>query len=52
MIIITTPSVEGQPITDYKGIATDEAILDANFVREVVNNMLMVSASSTAVKLT
>jgi uncharacterized protein YbjQ (UPF0145 family) len=102
MIITTTPSVEGYPITDYLGIVTGEAILGANIIRdvfasvtdifggrsgayeqelakaretalremqeraavlgamavvgvdldyEVINNMLMVSASGTAVRL-
>ncbi|MES2846367.1 MAG: heavy metal-binding domain-containing protein [Pseudomonadota bacterium] len=102
MIISTTPSVEGHPITDYLGIVTGEAILGANIIRdvfasvtdifggrsgayeqelakaretalremqeraavlgamavvgvdldyEVINNMLMVSASGTAVRL-
>jgi uncharacterized protein YbjQ (UPF0145 family) len=102
MIITTTPSVEGHPITDYLGIVTGEAILGANIIRdvfasvtdifggrsgayeqelakaretalremqeraavlgamavvgvdldyEVINNMLMVSASGTAVRL-
>jgi uncharacterized protein YbjQ (UPF0145 family) len=102
MIITTTPSVEGHPITDYKGIVVGEAILGANVIRdlfagitdilggrsgayeeelgkarktaldemeqhardlgataivgvdldyEVINNMLMVSASGTAVVL-
>lgn len=51
MIIITTPSVEGQPITDYKGIVTGEAIMGVGLDSEVTN-MLMVSASGTAVKPT
>lgn len=102
MIVTTTPSVEGRPITRYHGIVTGEAILGANIFRdlfaavrdvvggrsaayeqelararetalaemeeraaamgatavvgvdldyEVINNMLMVSASGTAVTL-
>ena len=102
MIVTTTPSVEGRPITAYKGIVVGEAILGANVIRdlfagitdilggrsgayeeelgkaratalaemedhatslggnavvgvdldyEVINNMLMVSASGTAVVL-
>ncbi|MGV6811035.1 MAG: heavy metal-binding domain-containing protein [Brevirhabdus sp.] len=35
MIITTTPSVEGRPITDYKGIVVGEAILGANVFRDV-----------------
>ena len=102
MIVTTTPSIEGRPITGYLGIVTGEAILGANIFRdlfagirdivggrsgayeqelakarktalremeevaaslgaqavvgvdldyEVINNMLMVTASGTAVRL-
>jgi uncharacterized protein YbjQ (UPF0145 family) len=34
MIITTTPSVEGRPIRDYRGIVTGEAILGANIFRD------------------
>ena len=102
VIVTTTPSIEGRPITRYHGIVTGEAILGANIFRdlfasvrdivggrsaayeaelgkarrtalaemeaqaatlgaqaivgvdldyEVINNMLMVTASGTAVSL-
>ena len=102
MIVTSTPSVEGHPIAEYRGIVVGEAILGANVFRdlfagitdiiggrsgayeqslaeardtalseledrardkganavvgvdldyEVINNMLMVSASGTAVVL-
>ncbi|MEL7100005.1 MAG: heavy metal-binding domain-containing protein [Pseudomonadota bacterium] len=35
MIVTTTPSVEGKPITDYRGIVVGEAILGANVIRDV-----------------
>ena len=35
MIVTTTPSVEGRPITAYKGIVVGEAILGANVFRDV-----------------
>ena len=35
MIITTTPSVEGHPITTYHGIVTGEAILGANIFRDL-----------------
>ncbi|MEM6906100.1 MAG: heavy metal-binding domain-containing protein [Pseudomonadota bacterium] len=35
MIVTTTPSVEGQKITEYKGIVVGEAILGANVIRDV-----------------
>jgi len=34
MILTTTPSVEGRPIRDYRGIVTGEAILGANIFRD------------------
>ena len=34
MIVTTTPSIEGRPVTDYKGIVTGEAILGANVFRD------------------
>ena len=35
MIVTTTPSVEGRPITAYKGIVVGEAILGANVIRDL-----------------
>ena len=35
MILTTTPSVEGRPIREYKGIVTGEAILGANVFKDV-----------------
>lgn len=35
MIVTTTPSVEGRPIANYKGIVVGEAILGANIIRDV-----------------
>ncbi|WP_108838015.1 heavy metal-binding domain-containing protein [Tateyamaria sp. Alg231-49] len=34
MILTTTHSIEGQKITDYKGIVVGEAIMGANIVRD------------------
>lgn len=34
MIVTTTPTVEGRPIRDYKGIVVGEAIMGANVVRD------------------
>lgn len=34
MILTTTNSVEGRPITDYRGIVVGEAIMGANIVRD------------------
>ncbi len=35
MIVTTTPSVEGKPIREYKGIVTGEAILGANVFKDL-----------------
>lgn len=34
MIVTTTPSVEGHPIREYRGVVTGEAILGANVFRD------------------
>jgi uncharacterized protein YbjQ (UPF0145 family) len=51
MIVTTTPSVDGQRITRYHSIVAGDAILEVDLDYEVINNMLMVSASGTAVTL-
>ena len=35
MIITTTPSIEGHSIKGYKGVVVGEAIMGANFVRDI-----------------
>lgn len=35
MILTTTPSIEGQPIRDYKGIVTGEVIVGANIFKDL-----------------
>lgn len=39
MIITTTPSIEGHPITAYKSIVVGEAIMGANIVRDFFANI-------------
>jgi len=34
MLISTTPTLEGQPIREYKGIVTGETIIGANIFRD------------------
>ena len=34
MIITTTPSIEGHPVKEYKGIVTSEVIIGANAIRD------------------
>ncbi|MEX2584244.1 MAG: heavy metal-binding domain-containing protein [Gemmatimonadota bacterium] len=35
MLVLTTPSIEGKPITEYLGLVTGEAILGANIFRDI-----------------
>ena len=35
MILTTTPSIEGKTITDYHGLATGEAIVGANILKDL-----------------
>lgn len=35
MIVSTTPSLEGRPVREYKGIVTGEAILGANIFKDL-----------------
>lgn len=35
MIVTTTPSIEGRPIREYKGIVTGEAIVGANIFKDL-----------------
>jgi len=37
MIITTTPTIEGKPIREYKGIVSGEAIMGANIVSDRVD---------------
>lgn len=34
MILSTTPTIEGRPITEYKGIVTGETIIGANVIKD------------------
>jgi uncharacterized protein YbjQ (UPF0145 family) len=36
MLLTTTPSIEGQPIRDYMGIVTGEAIIGANILKDIM----------------
>ncbi len=35
VLVVTTPSIEGRPITEYKGLVTGDAILGANVFRDL-----------------
>jgi uncharacterized protein YbjQ (UPF0145 family) len=34
MLVVTTPTIEGQPIQEYLGLVSGEAILGANILRD------------------
>lgn len=34
MMLSTTPTLEGHPICEYRGVVTGEAIIGANFVKD------------------
>ena len=34
MILTTTPTIEGHPIREYKGLVTGETIIGVNFVKD------------------
>jgi len=35
MLMSTTPAIEGRPIRDYHGVVTGEAIIGANFLKDM-----------------
>lgn len=39
MLLTTTPTVEGHPIREYRGIVTAETIIGANAIRDFMANM-------------
>ena len=34
MLLTTTPTIEGSPIREYKGLVTGETIIGANFIKD------------------
>ena len=34
MILSTTPTIEGHPIREYRGVVTGETIIGANFIKD------------------
>lgn len=39
MLLSTTPTIEGHPIREYKGVVTGETIIGANFVKDFLANI-------------
>ena len=35
MIVTTTPTIEGQPVQEYLGVVTGEAIIGANILKDI-----------------
>ena len=35
MILSTTPTLEGHPIREYRGVVTGETIIGANFIKDI-----------------
>ena len=36
MLLTTTPTIEGKPVRDYRGIVTGEAIMGANILKDIM----------------
>ena len=39
MVITTTPTIEGHPIREYKGIVTGETIIGANVIKDFMASL-------------
>ncbi len=39
MILSTTPTIEGHPIREYRGVVTGETIIGTNFVKDFLANI-------------
>lgn len=39
MLLTTTPTIEGHPIREYKGVVTGETIIGANVIKDVMANL-------------
>ena len=39
MLITTTPTIEGHPIREYRGLVTGETIIGANIVKDIFASM-------------
>ncbi len=39
MILVTTNSIEGSPVKEYKGIITGESVIGVNFVKDIKANI-------------
>jgi uncharacterized protein YbjQ (UPF0145 family) len=49
MLVLTTPNIEGKPITRYLGLVTGETIIGANIVRDFMASITdIIGGRSTA----
>jgi uncharacterized protein YbjQ (UPF0145 family) len=39
MVITTTPSIEGHPVREYKGVVTGETIIGANVIKDFMASL-------------
>ncbi len=39
MLLTTTPTIEGRPIREYKGVVTGEVIIGANVLKDFLANL-------------
>lgn len=39
MLLTTTPTIEGRPIREYKGVVTGEVIIGANVLKDFMANL-------------
>ncbi|MBQ8047345.1 MAG: heavy metal-binding domain-containing protein [Prevotella sp.] len=39
MLITTTPTIEGRPIQDYRGVVTGEVIIGANVIKDFMASL-------------
>lgn len=49
MIVSTTPAIEGQPVQEYLGVVTGEAILGANFFKDIAAGLRDIVGGRSAV---
>ena len=47
MILSTTPTIEGHPIREYRGVVTGETIIGTNFVKDFFASVRDVIGGST-----
>ena len=49
MILSTTPTIEGRPIRDYRGVVTGETIIGANLFKDFLAGIRDIAVVLTSV---